>query len=131
MVYHNDNSKRHKWMGCYSRNMAEEGYYAVDGDSNDVTVEATAEKGAIHISGIKEQAGLETVMMTGNYPTRMVLEHVEGNDVIERHELGTDDPAEIGLYIDHLGEFIEHCCASDWSTTIAESVRDRVMEVSQ
>lgn len=111
--------------------MAQEGYYAVDGDSNGITVEATNERGAIHIHAIEEVAGLETALFEGNYPAKNVLRHVESDDLYERNDLGNDEPPEVGLYAEHLREFIELCCESDWPTTVTKSVSERVVEVSQ
>lgn len=99
---------------------------AVEGDPNDIHLTSTDSEGAIHIHALEEITGLETVMMTGNYPTRMVLEHVETDDLMERGPLGEEK--EIGLYAEHLGEFLEHCCASEWETTVGGSASDRIME---
>lgn len=112
--------------------MAREGYYAVERDgSNGITVEETDERGAIHIHAIEDVAGLETALFKGNYPAKMVLRHVESDDLYERNDLGSDEPPEVGLYTEHLGEFIEHCCTSDWPTTVDQSAVSRVKEVSQ
>lgn len=109
--------------------MAREGYYAVDGDSNGITVEATDEKGAIHIHGVEDVGGLETVFFKGNYPAQMVLRHVDVEGKIERGPI--DETPNIGIPTDKLSEFIDHCCQSDWPTTVDQSAVSRIKEVCQ